>query len=72
MEAVSLVCILAKKLTSVRMCPLLGRTEGKKCSPIDSGILGAYADMYRRLLVKQNQGAYFIKFWPHRPSCFIA
>ena len=34
---------------------LLGRTEGKKCSPIDSGILGAYADIYRRLLVKKIQ-----------------
>ena len=43
---------------------VLGRTEGKKCLPIDSGIMGAYADMYRRLLVKRNPGAYFIKFWP--------
>ena len=51
---------------------VLGRTEGKECLPIDSGIMGAYADMYRRLLVKRNPGAYFIKFWPHRPSSSIA
>ena len=47
---------------------LLGRTERKKCSPIDSGILGAYADIYRRLLVRKNPVGYFINFWPHRLS----
>ena len=50
------------------ICVPLGRTEGKKCSPIDSGILGAYADIYRRLLVRKNPGGYFINFWPHRLS----
>ena len=49
-------------------CTPLGRTEGKKCLPIDSGIRGAYADIYRRLLVKKISGDYFIKFWPHRLS----
>ena len=39
----------------------LGRTEEKKCSPIDSGILGAHADIYRRLLGQKNPGPYFIK-----------
>ena len=59
--------LLSRGQKLIRMClkqkgmhRTLGRTEEKKCSPIDSGILGAYTDMYRRLLVKQNPGAYFI------------
>ena len=39
----------------------VGWTEEKKCSPIDSGILGAHADIYRRLLGQKNPGPYFIK-----------
>ena len=39
----------------------LGGAEEKKCSPIDSGILGAHADIYRRLLGQKNPGPYFIK-----------
>ena len=47
---------------------ILGWTEGKKSLSIDSGILGAYVDIYRRLLVRKNPGGYFINFWPHRLS----
>ena len=42
---------------------ILGWGLGKKCLPIDTGIMGAYADIYRRLLDQKNPGAYFIKFW---------
>ena len=41
----------------------LGWVLGKKCLPIDSGIMGVYADIYRRLLGQKNPGSYFIKFW---------
>ena len=40
---------------------------GKKRLSIDSGILGAHADIYRRLLVPKNQGLYIIKFWAQQP-----
>ena len=40
---------------------VLGWGEIKKCSPMDSGILVEYADIYRRLLGQKNPGAYFIK-----------
>ena len=36
---------------------------GKKSSPINSGLLWANVDIYRRLLVKKNPGRYYIKFW---------
>ena len=42
---------------------ILGWGLGKKCLPIDSGIMGAYADIYRRLLDQKKPGAYLIKFW---------
>ena len=42
---------------------LLGWALGKKCLPIDSGIMGAYAEIYRRLLEQKNLGPYFIIFW---------
>ena len=34
---------------------IVGRAEEKKCSPIDSGILGAHADIYRSLLGQKIQ-----------------
>ena len=40
---------------------VLGWGEIKKCSPMDSGILVEYADIYRRLLGLKNPGLYFIK-----------
>ena len=46
-----------------RMHVAIGWGLGKKCLPIDSGIMGVYADIYRRLLDQKNPGAYFIKFW---------
>ena len=42
---------------------LLGWGLGKKRLPIDSGIMGAYADTYRRLLDQKNPCACFIKYW---------
>ena len=41
----------------------LGWGLGKKRLPIDSGIMGAYADIYRRLLDQKNPGACFMKYW---------
>ena len=38
----------------------LGWTEGKKRSPIDSGILWANVDIYRSLMVERNRGPYLI------------
>ena len=45
----------------------LGWTEGKKRSPIDSGILWANVDIYRSLLVERNGGPDLIKFWAQQP-----
>ena len=43
------------------MYQALGWGLGKKCLPIDCGILVEYADIYRRLLGQKNPGPYFIK-----------
>ena len=40
---------------------------GKKRLSIDSGILGAHADIYKRLMEPKNRGPYFIKLWAQRP-----
>ena len=45
----------------------LGWVLDKKCLSIDSGILGAHADIYRRLLVPKTRGLYIIKFWAQQP-----
>ena len=42
-------------------CAIIGWGLGKKCLPIDCGILAEYADIYRRLLGQKNPGPYFIK-----------
>ena len=39
----------------MKICVPLGWGEIKKCSPIDSGILVEYADIYRRLLGQKIQ-----------------
>ena len=49
----------------------LGWGLGKKCLPIDSGIMGAYADIYRRLLDQKDPGAYFIKIWAQGISVLL-
>ena len=49
---------------------VLGGRLGKKCLPIDSGLLWGNVDIYRRLLVKENPGAYNIKFWA--PGIFVS
>ena len=46
---------------------LLGWTERKKRSPIDSGILWADIDIYRRLSVERNRGPYLKNFWAQWP-----
>ena len=50
-----------------RFIATLGGRLGKIYWRIDSGLLGAYGDMYRSYLVKRNRGPYLIKFRAQRP-----